>query len=397
VTLAVCTMFATGSPARSQGNGVPVNGYPSWRERVILVASNACRTGPQQFRDTYLAAYPGILQPATSPATFPLYWTLPLDQSARAHSTDMVTHDFFSHDSFDGTSWYTRIASYYSQSSTLGENIAAGYSTPFAAFLAWITDGGALDGTQAAGHRTNIMASYYHEMGAGYAFGASTTYHYYYTQDLGGGAADYTSPLVAGVHMFTGDGMTTFMAGYYSPGGTAVSNANLMLEGVTIPMSLGFGSSTRGTYVAALPTGTGCRSYYFRFQDAGGNTWLYPEAGQLRTTGEGGCTEEYVSTPAAVGDDLALLRVQPAAPNPFSRETTLRFTLSDAGPMTVQVFDLRGRRVRTLADHWLGAGQHELSWDGNGDRGDRLAPGVYFVSLVSGSTRARQKIVYLGR
>ena len=36
-------------------------------------------------------------------------------------------------------------------------------------------------------------------------------------------------------------------------------------------------------------------------------------------------------------------------------------------------------------------------WDGNGDRGDRLAPGVYFLSLVSGSTSARQKLVYLGR
>ena len=42
-----------------------------------------------------------------------------------------------------------------------------------------------------------------------------------------------------------------------------------------------------------LPAADGCRAYRFRFRDAAGKTWRYPEGGRLLTTGEGGCEREY--------------------------------------------------------------------------------------------------------
>jgi hypothetical protein len=42
-----------------------------------------------------------------------------------------------------------------------------------------------------------------------------------------------------------------------------------------------------------LPAADGCRAYRFRFRDATGRTWWYPEGGTLLTTGEGGCEREY--------------------------------------------------------------------------------------------------------
>ena len=49
------------------------------------------------------------------------------------------------------------------------------------------------------------------------------------------------------------------------------------------------------------------------------------------------------------------------------------------GPASVQVFDVRGRLVRSLHEGPLEAGPHDLAWDGRDDRGAALASGVYLV------------------
>lgn len=398
--LAVAAMAAglhAAAPLHATGNGVPVNGFPNWQERAMLAVSNACRTGPQQFHTAYLPGVAGILQPGTSVATFPLYWSLALDQSSRAHSVDMATHNCFQHNSCDGTLWYVRIQSYYTKPAGLAENIAAGYTDPFQAVLAWVNDGGALDGTAGAGHRTNILNSGYREMGAGYAYGAGSTYGKYYTEDFGGGAPDFTSPLAEGSHFFRGDGNTTFMASYYSPTGVAVTAAAVVVDGVAHAMSRGFGVSSRGTYTAALATAAACRSYYFRFTDSLGTTWLYPETGQLRTTGEGGCAEDYTAAPVAVGDPPARPGIRGAAPNPFLASTRIRYSLPAAGAARVDIVDARGARVRTLFSGSQERGDHELAWDGRDAAGRRVAAGIYFVNVQSGAGAALGKVAFLGR
>ncbi|MBM4119035.1 hypothetical protein FJ251_15135, partial [bacterium] len=59
----------------------------------------------------------------------------------------------------------------------------------------------------------------------------------------------------------------------------------------------------------------------------------------------------------------------------------------------LEVYDLAGRRVRTLVDGPLPAAQHEAIWDGADAAGRRLASGVYFVRLVAGDYRASEKLV----
>jgi hypothetical protein len=53
-------------------------------------------------------------------------------------------------------------------------------------------------------------------------------------------------------------------------------------------------------------------------------------------------------------------------------------TVSESGPVTVEVFDVTGRRVRTLVSANLSAGRHELAWDGRDDAGRSVASGLYF-------------------
>ena len=195
-TLAALAAGLLLAPAAIAGNGDPVGTYPNYFERATLALTNACRQGPQTYQITYLPAYPTILQPRNYPAQPPLYWSYLLNESSRAHSTDMATNNCFQHNSCDGTLWNVRIQSYYSESGFIGENIAAGYSTPLDVMNAWVADGGAADLSGAAGHRSNIMSANYHEMGNGYAYSGASTYGHYWTQDFGGGAADFPPPLV---------------------------------------------------------------------------------------------------------------------------------------------------------------------------------------------------------
>ncbi len=122
-----------GSTTATQQNvtGAPVGGYPSLFERQTIVYTNAVRMAPQQYRDKYMAGFTpdphSILQTAY-PAVEPLYYEPALNQSARTHAQDMATNGCFQHDSCDGTSWSTRIWSFYPQARTIGENIGAGYS-----------------------------------------------------------------------------------------------------------------------------------------------------------------------------------------------------------------------------------------------------------------------------
>jgi hypothetical protein len=71
------------------------------------------------------------------------------------------------------------------------------------------------------------------------------------------------------------------------------------------------------------------------------------------------------------------------APNPCNPRTTITFTMANAGPATVRVFDARGRLVRQLHNGWLDSGAHGLSWSGDDDDGRPVATGVYLVRAES--------------
>lgn len=79
-------------------------------------------------------------------------------------------------------------------------------------------------------------------------------------------------------------------------------------------------------------------------------------------------------------------------PNPSGIGITLRFELPVDTPVALEVFDLQGRRVATLAQGPHRAGQHRLTWDLRDARGMRLPPGVYLCRMSAGAFRTRQKI-----
>jgi hypothetical protein len=75
------------------------------------------------------------------------------------------------------------------------------------------------------------------------------------------------------------------------------------------------------------------------------------------------------------------LALSQAYPNPFDRMTHMRFAVPRDGPVSLRVFDLGGRAVRTLAAGNHPAGEHSIEWDGRDDDGRLVSSGPYFVRL----------------
>lgn len=82
-----------------------------------------------------------------------------------------------------------------------------------------------------------------------------------------------------------------------------------------------------------------------------------------------------------------------ADPNPFLASTTLHYSVDEAQNVSVSIFDIQGKRVRTLASREHEAGAYRLTWDGQSDAGVAVAPGLYFATLVAGETVKTWKLV----
>ena len=83
------------------------------------------------------------------------------------------------------------------------------------------------------------------------------------------------------------------------------------------------------------------------------------------------------------------------SPNPFTYGTEFSFRLPQAGPVRLQVFDLRGRLVRTLVDSRLNTGPHLIRWNGRDGTGQRAAAGIYLVRLEQGGLFVTRKVVLM--
>ncbi len=81
-------------------------------------------------------------------------------------------------------------------------------------------------------------------------------------------------------------------------------------------------------------------------------------------------------------------------PNPFNPSTAIRFDLPQAGKVRVDIYDLRGRRVRTLTNGHFPAGSHAEVWNGTDDRGGSVASGQYVYRVVTEhGTRTRKMML----
>jgi len=80
-------------------------------------------------------------------------------------------------------------------------------------------------------------------------------------------------------------------------------------------------------------------------------------------------------------------------PNPFNPQTMIRWTLPLDADVTLRVYDVRGRLVRTLVDERQTAGARAATWDGRDDRGASVASGAYVYRLQAGEVSLQRRMM----
>ncbi|UCE65425.1 MAG: S8 family serine peptidase, partial [Candidatus Zixiibacteriota bacterium] len=82
-------------------------------------------------------------------------------------------------------------------------------------------------------------------------------------------------------------------------------------------------------------------------------------------------------------------------PNPFNPGTEIGFALPEKSDVNLTIYDLLGRRVRTLISAELDAGYHTIAWNGDDSSGKSVSSGIYFYKIEAGDFRMTRKMIML--
>lgn len=77
-------------------------------------------------------------------------------------------------------------------------------------------------------------------------------------------------------------------------------------------------------------------------------------------------------------------------PNPFNSQTTIEYALKERSLVTIQIYDLTGRRIETVNDGLQVAGKHKILWDAS-----RQSSGIYFCRISASGYSETQRVVLL--
>ncbi len=110
------------------------------------------------------------------------------------------------------------------------------------------------------------------------------------------------------------------------------------------------------------------------------------DRGALRPVGE------FITEPST--RDLRTRLLQ-NTPNPMRAGTRIGFSLAQEDAVRLAIFDVAGRRIRTLVDEVLPAGEFHIPWDGFNERGERVVPGIYFYRIETGTGTFSRKLIVM--
>ena len=82
-------------------------------------------------------------------------------------------------------------------------------------------------------------------------------------------------------------------------------------------------------------------------------------------------------------------------PNPFNSSTIIFYQVKDAAPVSLEIYDILGNRIRSLVNEYKLAGYYTDYWDGKNDNGRQVPSGIYFYTLKTKNYNRTKKLVLL--
>ena len=79
-------------------------------------------------------------------------------------------------------------------------------------------------------------------------------------------------------------------------------------------------------------------------------------------------------------------------PNPFNPSTNIPFSLSSSGLVSIKIYDLMGREVKTLLESQMTKGSHQVNWLGKDKFGKSVPTGIYIYQIKIGELIKSKKM-----
>ncbi|MDQ7815960.1 MAG: fibronectin type III domain-containing protein [Melioribacteraceae bacterium] len=130
-------------------------------------------------------------------------------------------------------------------------------------------------------------------------------------------------------------------------------------------------------------------TYYWRVSSKTntGSQSMYSNVQSFRTDGATSVGDNQI-----IPDEFILSQNYP---NPFNPTTKITFSLPGDNFVTVKVYDMLGREVKTLINDYRNAGNHTMNWNGDDNSGQKVASGTYIYRITAGTFVATKKMVLL--
>jgi hypothetical protein len=82
-------------------------------------------------------------------------------------------------------------------------------------------------------------------------------------------------------------------------------------------------------------------------------------------------------------------------PNPFNPSTTIRYSIVEPGNVSIKIYDILGREIKTLVNDVRNAGTYSSTWNGDNDFGNKVSSGIYLYRMEAGSFVDTRKMILL--
>jgi hypothetical protein len=97
-----------------------------------------------------------------------------------------------------------------------------------------------------------------------------------------------------------------------------------------------------------------------------------------------------------IDDELVIdFSLEQNYPNPFNPTTNIKFQIADFGFVSLKVYDLLGREVKTLVNEELEYGTYNVSWNGDNELGKKVSSGIYFYRIEAGEFKNSRKMILM--
>ena len=84
-------------------------------------------------------------------------------------------------------------------------------------------------------------------------------------------------------------------------------------------------------------------------------------------------------------------------PNPFNPSTTIEYNVENSGHVSLKIYDIMGRVVRTLVNDYKESGRpdYKVVWDGRDDVGNTVSAGIYIYTLQTDNSTLTRKMIFM--